>query len=190
MRAARAVAGGGPPNVELLDDYAQALEGMRLGVARKILSGSGWLEPTEDDVRDARHLVQLVREGAPREALIEPAQRAARVVTDGEDLERFQSALYCIEDEAFRVQHLERIQDVLDLTIAVFERGCRAASFVSAPADVANVRRLLEIVATDGAAALAERLRLVQELDGRLPPCSILDRTDREEIQSFLYLER
>ena len=190
MRAARSVAKGGPPDVDLLDDYAQALEGMRIGVAHKLLSMSGWLEPTEDEVRTARHLVQLVREGAPSEALIEPARQAARVVTDGWDLERFQSALYCLEDEALCVQHLERIQEVLDLTIALFERGCRAASFVAAPADVANVRHLREIVVPDGAAALAERLRLVQELDGRLPPHSLLDRTDREEIQRFLYLKR
>lgn len=190
MRAARAVAGGGPANVDALDEYAEALEGLRVGVAHKLLSMSGWLEPTEDEVRDARHLVQLVREGAPSEALVEPARRAARVVTDGWDLERFQSALYCLEDEAFRVQHLERIQEVLDLTIALFERGCRAGSFVSTPADIANVRRLREIVTADGAEALAERLRLVQELDGRFPPYPFLDRTDRDHVERLLYLQR
>jgi hypothetical protein len=183
LRAARAVADGGPPDAGMLHEYAQALEIFRIGVLRGGPSASGFLEPTEDDVRNARHLVQLVREGAPSEALVEPARRAARVVTDGWDLERFQSALFCLEDEASRIQHIERIQEVLDLTIALFERGCRAASFVSTPLDIANVRRLREVAAADGAEALAERMGLVKELQARLPRSG-------SDAARFLYLKR
>lgn len=193
LKAARAVAEGGTPDVDLLDEYAQALEAMRIGVAHKKLASSGWLDPTEDDVRNARHLVQLVRDGAPSEALAEPARRAARVVTDGWDVERFQSALLCLEDESFRVQHLGRIHEVLELTIALFERGCRAGTFVPTPEDIANVRRLQEIVIVDGAEAQAGRLRLVQELKARLPRGSILDDIDdmgREYAVKILHMKR
>ncbi len=65
----------------MLNEYAQALEVLRVAIAQKRLH-CGWDEPTEDDVQNARRLVQPVREGAPSEALIEPALRAARVQTD------------------------------------------------------------------------------------------------------------
>lgn len=79
LRAAQAVADGGPADADLLDEYAEALEGLRVGIAANLLSCNGWLVPTEDDVRNARHLVQLVRDGASSEALVEPARRASRM---------------------------------------------------------------------------------------------------------------
>lgn len=193
LKAARTVAEGGTANADVLDEYAQALEAMRIGVAQNRLSASGWLDPTEDDVRNARHLVQLVRDDAPSKALVDPARRAARVVTDGWDVERFQSALLCLEDETLRVQHLGRIHEVLGLTIALFERGCRAGSFVPTPQDIAHVRRLQEIVIVDGAEARAGRLRLVQDLEARLPPGSILDDIEnmgRGYAVKILYMNR
>lgn len=184
LDAVRAVVNGGPANVDALDGYAQALEALH---ARMV--GSAWVEPTEDDVRNARHLVQLVREGAPSEALVEPARCAVRVVMDPWELERFQSALYCLEDDASRVQHLERIVEVLDLTLAFFERGCRVAGFVPTPVDIANVRRLREIAATDGVEVLAERLRLVKELEARLPPGFTIDPVEPEYAAKRLYVD-
>jgi hypothetical protein len=76
----------------VLNEYAQALEVLRVAIAQKRLH-CGWDEPTEDDVQNARRLVQLVREGAPSEALIEPALRAARVQTDPVELREFHAAL-------------------------------------------------------------------------------------------------
>jgi hypothetical protein len=170
--AAKAVAEGGTPNVDVLDEYAQAMEGLRIGVENKRLS-SDWIEPTEEDVRNARALVQLVREGAPAEALIEPARRAARVSTDPWALGGYQSALLFLEDEDARVKHQDRIKQVLDRTIAMFERGCRVAGFVPTASDLATVRRLRELATEDGGEASLERRRLVKEGLARLPPINI-----------------
>ncbi|HZF52155.1 MAG TPA: hypothetical protein VE093_26055 [Polyangiaceae bacterium] len=189
LKAALAVAGGGPPDVNVLDEYAQALEVQRVAIAQKRLH-CGWDEPTEDNVQSARHLVQLVREGAPSEALIEPALRAARVQTDPVELREFHVALVCLEDEARRVRHLEAIKEVLDQTVALFERGCNVAGFVPTPVDLANVRRLWEIAATEGAEAQAPRLRLVKELLARLPPGSIVDALELQFALRILYRGR
>jgi hypothetical protein len=170
--AVKAVAEGGIPNVDVLDEYAQAMEGLRIGVEAKRLSFE-WIEPTEEDVRDARALVQLVREGAPAEALIEPARRAARVYTDSWALNVYESALIFLEDEDARVKHQDRIKQVLDKTIAMFERGCSVAGFVPTASDVASVRRLRELATEDGEGALLERRRLVKEGLARLPPHNI-----------------
>lgn len=79
LEAVRIVANGGAAKVEALDAYAQALEALRVGAVC-----DGRTRPTEEDVRNARHLVQLAREGAPSEALFEPARRAAeRLDLDG-----------------------------------------------------------------------------------------------------------
>ncbi len=186
LKAARIVAAGGPPDIDVLNNYAQALEVIRIEVAQKRLS-FGWVVPAEDDVQSARHLVELIREGAPREALIEPARRAARVMTDPWELEAFHGALYCLESEASRVQHLARIVEVLDQTLGLFERGCNVAGFVPTPVDIAKVRRLREIAATDGAEAQAPRLRLVKELQARLPPGSTREPFGPEEFNRILY---
>jgi hypothetical protein len=172
MEAAKAVAEGGIPNVDVLDEYAHAMEGLRIGVEAKRLSFE-WIEPTEEDVRNARALVQLVREGAPAEALIEPARRAARLYTDSWALGVFLSALIFLEDEDARVKHQDRIKQVLDKTIAMFERGCSVAGFVPTASDLANVKRLRELATEDGEEALLERRRLVKEGVARLPHINI-----------------
>jgi hypothetical protein len=189
LKAARIVAGGGPPDVDVLDAYAQALEVKRVAIAQKKLH-CGWFVSTEDDVRNARHLVQLIREGAPSEALIEPALRAARAQTDPVELREFHAALLCLEDEAARARHIEVIKEVLDQTVALFERGCNVAGFAPTPQDLANVRRLREIVATDGAEVLGERLRLVKELQARMPAGSNAVAFEREYVVRFLYRGR
>lgn len=186
LKAARTVAGGGPPDVNALDEYAQALEVMRVAIAQNRLS-CGWEEPTEDDVRNVRHLVQLIREGAPSEALIEPALRVVRAQTDPVEVRELHAALLCLEDEASSGRHLAAIQDVLDQTVALFERGCDVAGFVPTPLDLVNVRRLREIAATDGAEAMAERQRLVKELLARIPEGSTIDAIGREFVVHFLY---
>jgi len=190
LKAAQTIAGGGPPDIEVLDEYATALEVLRVGTLQKRLS-AGWIQPTEDDVQGARHLVELVREGAPSEALIEPARRAARVQTDPRELEELQAALYCLENEPIRVRHRQAIKDVLDQTVALFERGCNVAGFVPTPLEMANVRRLREIAAADGAEALAERLRLAKELMARLPPYSAVAALAQMEVPArILYRGR
>ncbi|HZF52156.1 MAG TPA: hypothetical protein VE093_26060 [Polyangiaceae bacterium] len=189
LTTARIVAGGGPPDIDVLDEYAHALEVLRVGVAQKRLS-FGWVQPTEDDVQSARHLVQLIREGAPSEALIEPALRAVRLQTDPQELGEFHAALYCLENEAVRIRHLEGIKRILDQTVALFERGCNVAGFAPTPLDLAKVRRLREMVATDEAEALAERLHLVKELLARLPEGSTVDALGREHAARFLYRGR
>jgi len=185
-KAAQTIAGGGPPDVNVLDEYVQALEVCRVAIAENRLS-CGWEQPTEDDVRNARYLVQLIREGAPSEALMEPALRVVRAHTDPVKLRELHAALLCLEDEASRGRHLAAIKEVLDQTVALFERGCNVAGFVPTPLDMANVRRLREIAATDGAEALAERLRLVKELLSRVPPGSTIDAFGREFVVRFLY---
>ena len=189
LKAARTVAGGGPPDVKALDEYAQALEVQRVAIAQKRLH-CGWDVATEDDVQSARRLVQLIREGAPSEALIEPALCVARVQTDPVELREFHAALLCLEDEASRGRHLAAIKDVLDQTVALFERGCNVGGFVPTPLDLAHVRRLREIAATDGAEVQAPRLRLVKELLARLPPGSNIDAFGPEYVVRFLYRNR
>jgi exonuclease VII small subunit len=189
LKAAQTIAGGGPPDVDVLNEYAAALEVLRVGTLQKRLS-AGWIQPTEDDVRSALHLVQLVREGARSEALIEPALRATRVMTDPMELGAFHVALVCLQDEARRVRHLEAIKEVLDQTMALFERGCNVAGFVPTPVDLANVRRLREFAAAEGAEAQAPRLRLVKELLARLPPDSTVDALGLQFALRFLYRGR
>lgn len=169
--AAEAVANGDPANLEALQNYAEAMEVLHRGVIGGTMS-FGWVEPTEADVHNARHLVQLVDQGAPRAALTEPSRRAARVCTDTWALGRFQSALFCLEDETTRVKHLERITEVLDMTIALFERGCHVASFAPTPQDLANARRLRQIATAESAEVSRERRRLVADLGARLPSCN------------------
>lgn len=78
------------PNLDALDDYAQAME-MFAWVAGGTMSLM--VEPTEGDAKCPDNLVQPIREGASHEALIESARRAVRVCTDTWALARFQSAL-------------------------------------------------------------------------------------------------
>jgi hypothetical protein len=92
------------------------------------------------------------------------------VSTDPWALGVYQSALIFLEDEDARVKHQARIQEVLDVTIVMFERGCKVAGFASTGSDLANVKRLRELATEDGAEALLERRRLVKESLARMPP--------------------
>lgn len=178
MAAVQALAAGGPPDADGLDAYAEVLDALRIGAEDGTLSAGAFLEPTEDDVSKARVLAELVRDGAAHEVLVEAARSARRVVTDGADLLMFQAALFCLEDEASAIAHLDRIREVLAETILLFDRGCRASTFISTPADVAQVRRLRELVLSDGAEVAAERRQLVHDLGARLPRTGGID--DRE----------
>jgi hypothetical protein len=184
----RALMAGGAADLETLEKYAEALETLRVGIADKKLH-FGWIVPTEEDVANARRLVRLVREGAPAGALIEPAVAVARVTTDADNLERFHAALLCLRDETFRAQHLPRVLEVLDLTSAAFERGCRAAGFVAASGHVADVRHLRDLAAADRPEALADCVRLAKDLEASLPPHSVLYVLPRERIPHVLHRE-
>jgi hypothetical protein len=188
IKAAQAIADGGAPNLKALAAAAEALEEIHLRFSRGT-ANFAWLRPTEDDVQSARRLAELVRRGAPSPALLEPARRVVHVATDSEALARFQRVLFCLGDETCRVLHLERIKEVLDPAVVLFERGVRVAGFASTPLDLASARRLREIVATDGAEALAERLRLVKELLARLPSYSTGEPFGPEEFDRGLYLD-
>jgi hypothetical protein len=72
--------------------------------------------------------------------------------------------------------------------VVLFERGVRLAGFASTPVDLASVRRLREIAATDGAEALAERQHLVTELLARLPTFSIFE--GKEDLPLIPHLNR
>jgi hypothetical protein len=172
-KAAWSVATGGEPDLEQLDRFAEALDVLRQGMTSGRLYG-GW-EPTEEDVRAARHLAQLVREGAPREALIEPARRAACVVTDPCALGQLCNILPWLAGEARRIADGEgppkpdRVREMLDGAAAYFERGGDVAGFVPSPEDLARVQRLRELVTVESDDELAERQRLARELWARLP---------------------
>jgi hypothetical protein len=189
LAAARAVAAGGPVSIDTIEKYADALDALRIGTSEGKLHFT-WVVPTAEDVAAARHLALLGLEGAPSSALIEAAERASRVMTDSYDLERLHSALLCLQDETFRAEHRGGIQEALQRAVTIFMRGCHVAGFVSSSVDADNVRRLQRLAAADGPEALAECLHLAKELEARLPPYSMLNVTERDEIPSFLYLER
>jgi hypothetical protein len=189
LTEARAAAAGGGMNVQTIERYADALDALRTGTVHGKLHFT-WVVPTEADVAAARHLAQVGRQGASREALMEAGERAARVMTDSYDLERLHSALLCLQDETFRAQHRVGIQEALRRALTIFERGCHVAGFVSTAVDADNVRRLRHFSATEGPEALVECLRLAKEMEARLPPHSMLNVTERQDIPELLYLER
>jgi len=78
LEAVRAVANGGPANVDALDGYAQALETLRIGAV-----SDGHARPTEDDVQAARSLVDLARAEEPSEELIALARRVIQITHEG-----------------------------------------------------------------------------------------------------------
>lgn len=167
-KAARAVVAGGAPDLDALVRGAEGMNVLRLEIAKGTMS-AGWIRPTEDDVSNARHLVQLVREGAPREELLEPARRVVRVIVDPNALGVLCDALLWLEEEASRLEHLAEVRKALDVAVSLFERGCDVDGFVPTLEDLARLRRLREIAITDGAEALEERRLLVAELWARMP---------------------
>lgn len=172
-KAAWTVATGGEPDLAALDRWAEAMEVLRVEIANERM-WAAWIRPTEEDVSAARHLVQLIRDGVPREALVDPARRVFRVTADPNALDGLCSVLPWLAGEATRIvpfDHapLDQVRERLDRAVSFFERGGEVAGFVPTPDDLARVRRLREIAMADGAEALAERRRLAAELWARLP---------------------
>jgi hypothetical protein len=174
QRAAQAVSTGGEPDLEALDRYADMLEAGRILIAQGRAT-IGWAKPTEDDVAAARHLVQLVRGGAPREALVEPARRVYRITADPGAERLLYYVLPWLAGEVNRIDDDGRepdpevVRKMLDATAAFFERGGMVLGFVPTSEDLARVRRLRELVTVGGGGELAERHRLAKELWARLP---------------------
>jgi hypothetical protein len=173
-RATQALSTGGEPNLEVLDRYAEMLEAFRVLVAQGRAS-IGWIEPTEDDVAAARHLVRLVRAGASREALVEPARRVYRITADPSAERLLYYVLPWLAGEVNRIDDdgrepdPEQVRKMLDATAAYFERGGKVLGYVPTSEDLARVRRLRELVAAGGGEELAERHRLAKELWAQLP---------------------
>jgi hypothetical protein len=176
--AARVVMDGGAPNLDVLDRYAWAMEVLRVRIAAGTM-WFGWVDPTEDDLRNVRNLVQLVREGASPEALAEPALRAYGVRANPWALCNLCAVLPWLAGEARRIApghgppKPDQVRELLDTAAAYFERGGEVAGFAPSPEDLARVRRLRELVAATSEEELSERRRLVKELEARLPEDSV-----------------
>lgn len=163
------VANGGKPDSDKLVRLAQAMDALRSGVAAGTMC-FGWVRPTEEDVRMAFRLVDLVRNGAPQESLIEPAWHVYRVTADPGALYSLCALLPWLAGEPCEDEpSVENALFNLDAALAFFERGGNVAGFVPTPEDAARVRRLRELVAVEGADALEERRRLAAELWARVP---------------------
>jgi hypothetical protein len=186
--AAKAVVSGEAPDLDALERWAKGMNLLRKLIAEG-RANWGWVRPTEDDVSTARRLVQLVREGAPREALVEPALRVLRVTEDPETLWRLCLVLPWLAGEPSNVNTPELVQlvpEVLDQALSLFERGATVGGFTPTRADLARLQRLREIATADSAEALAERRRLVAEFWARLPDDATARnarRVDQEEVR-------
>lgn len=77
--AVRAIAEGAPPPVETLQDLADLLDAIRVGVANGTLA-TNLTVPTEADVEAARELTRRAREGAPPTELRELAHRVEQAL--------------------------------------------------------------------------------------------------------------
>jgi hypothetical protein len=169
-----AIATGGEPDIECLDRMVKGLDMLRDGVEKERMY-AGWLRPTEEDVAAARSLAQLVREGAPREALVEPAMRVYGIQANPGALYGLAHVLLWLAGEARRIAQHEgppkpdHVRKALDEAAAYFERGGTVAGFVPTLDDLASVRRLRELVVTQSEEELAERRRIAKELWARLP---------------------
>jgi hypothetical protein len=174
-RAALDIIQGGAPDPAALDRWAEAMEAMRQAMAKRTLD-AGWMRPTEQDVLDTRRLAQFVRDGAPRDAIVEAAWRVYRVTADPNALYAVAGVLLWLAGEADRSNPMEdgppRLDDVqkrIDVALAFFERGGDVAGFVPTAEDVARLRRLREVATADSGADLLERHRLAKEMWARLP---------------------
>lgn len=173
--AALTLATGGEPDLWRFERWAETIEEVRRGVARGGLSYG--IQPTEEDVRAARDLVRLVRDGAPREALVEAAWRVYRFTADPAAVDSLLHVLPWLAgvegpppyatDEAMPP---EVVCEWLDDGAAFFERGGNVRGFVPTAEDLTRVRRVRELVTAEGAEEVAERQRLAKELLERLPP--------------------
>jgi hypothetical protein len=173
-QAAWTVVSGGVPDLERLDRLAVALDVLVRAMTEGTLPSVG-SEMTDEDVRDARRLVKLVREGAPREELTEAALRvycrnAGRSVLVG-----LRHVLPWLGGEATAaLRHFSEpapgaVEGDLAKAVSFFERCNSAVGFTPTPDDLARLRRLQEIAAAENGAELVEKRRLAQELLARLP---------------------
>lgn len=178
--AASTVAAGGVPDPARIERFARALEVLRRGIAAGTMS-SPWLVPTEEDVRAVRRLIRLVREGAPREALAEPARRVYAITANPGALLGLCGALPWLAGEATRITRGDTtprpdvVRKVLDDAAAYFERGGYVIGFEPTPEDLVRVRRLREVAGAESGEELAERHRLAKELWARLPQDGLSD---------------
>ena len=166
--AAGALAAGGEPDLNALDRLAEALDVLQQGIAKGTMD-AGWIRPTVDDVRAAQHLVKLVREGAPREQLREPAERVFRVTADPRALRALCVTLPSLVGEATDILSSEQILEGLDRAAVFFKRGGKVVDFVPTPEDMACLQRLRAIATGEGAEALSERRALVARFWARVP---------------------
>jgi len=170
---------GDRANVEALDRYVQVFEVLRGGRI------AGGYKPTEDDVRNARRLVDSVREGAPHEAVVALAMRVFRVSQDPAGLSCLCGVLPLLAGRTTSVDGIrgaphEYMQNIvrirLDIALAFFERGGEVEGYVVTPEDLVRVRRLHEIALEDG----PERRALAAQLWSRMP------RTFTEDVERQL----
>lgn len=167
--AARSVAEGGEPDLAKLERYALAMQALRAGVEDGTM-WFGWVRPTRDEVETAFRLVELVRSGAPREALKEPAWQVYRAVADPAGFYSMGGTLLWLTGEECEEEPSpEDVRSCLDLGLGSFERGGTVAGFTPTAEDVARLRRLREIATSDDPGVQEERRRLAAELWARYP---------------------
>lgn len=167
--AARSVAEGGEPELGKLERYALALEALRAGVEDGTM-WFGWVQPTLEDVQTAIRLVDLVRSGAPKEALKEPAWHVYRAVADPGGLYSMGGILLWLAGEECEEEPTpEHALFLLDCGSGFFERGGTVAGFTPTAEDLARLRRLREIATSEDPEVEGERKRLAAELWARYP---------------------
>jgi len=156
------------------------LEKFRAGVV------AGGVQPTEDDVRAVQRLAELVRARALREEVVPAAARALDITEDPRaSLDVLCMALPWLAGQApgivgFRhAPDPDKVREHLDVGVEFIERG-GGAGFTPLPDDTDRVRRLRELVETDG----PERRRLASELWARMPE------KVREGMRSLIELNR
>lgn len=165
---ARVVSEGGEPDLGTLERLVGALVSIR---DRRIWYG--WVLPTDEDLKIAEHLVELVRSGAPREALVEPAWHVYRTIADPVALYSVGGLLLWLAGEPCEEEpRVEHRWAIMDRAVAFFERGGNVAGFVPGPEDVARIRRLRELLDEGDS---EERRRLASEQWARYPRDNVTD---------------
>ena len=119
------VKGGEAPNLGALEKGVQILEALR---STKRLS-DGRVKLTEEDVAAARHLVSLVRAGAPKEEVTSAAQRVHKIMNRPQNPALTRSREECERTwlEALRRRGVEPTEDNIRdvLRLAALSRGRR-----------------------------------------------------------------
>lgn len=161
--AARVILEGDEPDLDKIERLAWAMEAFQ---TRSEL-WFGWVRPTEREVGTVHRLIGLVRAGAPRKELIEPAQLVYRSIADPRALYALGSALLYLAGEHCEYEPTPgHLRHTLDRGVAFFERGGDVAGFVPGPHDVARIHRLRDLVDAPDA---HERRLLAAALWARYP---------------------